>query len=341
MSKANQFDPASAIYTPAEVSTYARQQIQTMQVNQYRAVKFFIPGIDQYIAPLLPGQVCAVIAQTSNYKSGFPHAWERFLANQLIQEGRTDEVVIHVSVEEVVEEQAYLLFSQETGEDAGDIARGQVQNWQRLEEAAIKIGTIPIYRIGDSIARAEDFPKLHLSNMIRSIQFLRDDLLGWKVKIAAIFFDYLQAFPYDDEHRVLSGHDNQRRLQIRSDIYRLRYAAAFFNAPVVVAVQAKQHLEGAPSKDLYIPGIYDGEESSSIAQRVDRGISLWMPKQTHSLGSTISHKDLTFQVEEDLLWIKACKQRGRLPAGRTWPCRVNFTKNEVAIDPTIITGKDY
>ncbi len=326
------FEPASAIYTPAEVSTYAKQQIEWMRDNQHRAIRFFIPGMDQYFAPLLPGQVCALIAQTSNYKSGFMHAWERAVADQLEREARLDEVVVHVSVEESVEDQAFLLFSQETGEDAGDIARGQIQDWSKLHQAAIKVGTIPIYRIGDSLARAEDFPKLHVSNMVRSIKFLQDELLGRKVKIAALFFDYLQAFPFDDEHRMMGDKDSQRRLQVRSDIYRLRQTAAYFNAPVVVAVQAKQHLEGAPSKQFYLPGVFDGEESSSIAQRCDRVISLWMPKMNHSLGEVIDYKNMVFTVRENLLWVKVCKQRGRLPAGRSWPCLIDFNLNRILVE---------
>ncbi len=152
------------------------------------------------------------------------------------------------------------------------------------------------------------------------------------MKIAALFFDYLQAFPFDDEHRMMGDKDSQRRLQVRSDIYRLRQAAAYFNAPVVVAVQAKQHLEGAPSKQFYLPGVFDGEESSSIAQRCDRVISLWMPKMNHSLGEVIDYKNMVFTVRENLLWVKVCKQRGRLPAGRSWPCLIDFNLNRILVE---------
>lgn len=320
------FDPANAIYTPAEVSSYATQQIERMHENQHRAIKFFIPGID--FAPMLPGQVLAVLGQTSNYKSGFFHAWECAIAAQLEAENRTDEIVIHVSVEEPVEEQAFLLFSQEMGVDAGEIARGEIQDWENLYKAAIKIGTIPIFRIGDSLARAEDFPKLHVTNMIECIKHLRDNLLSYQPKIAAMFFDYLQAFPFDEDHRTIG--DNQRRLQVRSDIYKLRQAAAYFDAPVIVAVQAKQNLEA--SKNFYLPNQYDGEESSAIAQRCDRIISLWMPKQNHSVGTLLEHKNVVFMVRENLLWLKVCKQRGRLPAGRSWPCLIDFDRNKILLE---------
>jgi hypothetical protein len=322
------FSPATAIYTPAEVSKYGKEQIDFIRKNQHRALKFFVPGIDDYFAPMLPGQVCAVIAQTSNYKSGFLHAWERVAANQLKAEGR-DEIIVHVSVEEGIEEQAYLLLGIETGDNAGELARGQVQDWSRLEEAAVKIADIDIYRIGESLARSEDFPNLYLSNMIRSIKYMRDELFKDKKKIAALFFDYLQAFPFDPEIRKSGNKEAQRRLQVRDDIYRLRQAAAYFNAPVVVAVQAKQTL--AASKDTYIPGIYDGEESSAIAQRCDRVIQLWMPKMSWPVGHTLELPK-RYQVTENTLWVKVGKQRGRLPSGKGFLCRIDFTKNVISKD---------
>lgn len=323
------FEPQTAVYTPAEVSKNAVQQIEHIKENKHRAVPFFIPGIDQYIAPLLPGQIMAIIAQTSNYKSGLMYAWEYALARQLQEAGREDEIIIHVSVEECVEEQAYLLLGIETGEDAGEIARGNVQDWTRLYSAAIKIGTIPIYRIGDSLARAEDFPHLYLSNMIRAIKYMRDHMLDKHLKIAAMFFDYLQAFPFDPETRQTSNKDAQRRLQVREDIYRLRQASAMFNAPVIIGVQAKQILNASPPKAMYIPGIYDGEESSAIGQRSDRIIQLWMPKMNWPVGETVSHNNVTYRVDDNLMFLRVGKQRGRLPSGKTYRCRINFQDNTI------------
>lgn len=325
---AKQFDLETAVYTPAEVSSYAVRQIEYTEQNKHRAIHFFIPGIDQYFAPLLPGQVCAIIAQTSNYKSGFMYAWERAIAHQLQREGRQDEIVVHVSVEECIEEQAYLLLGIETGEDAGEIARGNIQDWKKLYSAAIKIGTIPIYRIGDSLARAEDFPNLYMSNMIRAIRYMKDNMLDRNLKIAALFFDYLQAFPFDPEVRRANNKDIQRRLQVREDIYRIRQAAAMFDAPAIVAVQAKQILNNSP-KAMYIPGIYDGEESSAIAQRCDRIIQGWMPKMNWPIGEAIDYGDIHYVVADNLLLLRIGKQRGRLPSGKTYKCRINFQNNMI------------
>lgn len=332
----SQFNPQTAVYTPPEVSQYGISAIQDIKDNAQRALTIGIAGIRDYYAPLMPGQLSAVIAQTSNYKSGFLHYLEKVAAHVLMIQNRTDEILIHISVEESIEEQSHLLLARESGEDAGNLGRGIVQDWDKLNEAAIKIGTIPIYRIGESLARSEDFPYLSISNMVRSINSLAEgEVTGKKLKIAGLFFDYLQAFPLDNEVKYAQM-DKQRRLQVRQDIYRLRFAAAHFKCPVWVAVQAKQKLDGA-SGQFMMPGLYDGEESSAIGQRSDRIVQLWLPKMNYPVGTTIRHNDRSFTVEDDLIFIKVGKQRGNLPSGKTWMCRIDYAKNEIA--PIKIQGE--
>lgn len=325
------FEPRTAVYTPQESSTYAVAAIQQAREMRTRGIGIPLADMEDYFAPVMPGQVCGVIAQTSNYKSGFMHWVERKAAERLAAQGREDEIIIHVSVEECVEEQVFLQMAHASGESAGKLARGIVQDWTGLMQAAIKIGNVPIYRIGDSLARAEDMPNLYMSNMIRAIKTLRDDLFEFKPKIAGIFFDYLQAFPVDPEVKQTSK-DAQRRLQVREDTFRLRQAASYFSCPVFVAIQAKQHLDGA-NPPIMLPGVYDGEESSSIAQRLDRVITLWMPKQTSPVGYTITFNDQYFKVAENQLWIKVAKQRGGLPSGKVWRCLVDFERNDIRVEP--------
>ena len=329
------FEPGTAVYTPPEVAKYGIDAIRGMDENRSRGLKYPVAEMDQYVAPLLPGQVAAVIAQTSNAKSLMLHFWERRAAEQLAAEGRGNEVIIHVSVEETVEEQAFIFLAREANllaeeqrrdirQTAGQLASGNVQDWTLLQTAATRVGGILICRIGSSLARAEDMPELYLSNMVKAIKALTEGkVTGEKITPAALFFDYLQAFPFDPEIRRTSPSD-QRRLQVREDVYRLRLASGYFACPVVVGVQAKQHLDGAPGADFQLPGIYDGEETSSIAQRFDRIITQWLPKMTHPVGKVVNHGDLSFEVTENLLWQKVAKQRGGLPSGKTWPCFVDY-----------------
>jgi hypothetical protein len=333
------FKPTTAVYTPPETATYGKQAIEAVKENERRGLDCGIADVRDYFAPVRPGQLAMLFAQTSNYKTGMLHYLETAAARQLERQGR-DEILIHVSVEENIEEQAFLLLGRELGESAGDLARGKVQDWDNLQSAAIKVGTIPIYRIGESLARADDFPNLTISNMIRAIDVLRNgEVTGKKHQIAGIFFDYLQAFPFDDEIQKRGAHLDQRRLQVRSDVYRLRQAAAYFNCPVWVAVQAKQTLSGATGQ-LMLPGLYDGKEASEISERADRLISQWMPKMSYPLGTEIKHNgQYLFTVEENQLMIKVLKQKPGLPSGKSWLCRIDFNKNIIA--PIATTRPEY
>ena len=322
-----EYRPELSVYTPDQASGMAIKAVERMANNKQRGAHLGIEMVGDYFAPVLPGQVCAVIGQTSNYKSAFLHAWQRDLAEQLAAEER-EEVIISVSTEEVVEEQVYLQLAHETGEEAGSLARGQVQNWDRLKAASVRIATIPIFRIGDSLARPENMSELYMSNMIKSIEALTSgSITGTPMKPAALFFDYLQAFPFDPEVRRSSKVD-QRRLQVREDIYRLRQASLKFDCPVIVAVQAKQNLDGAKG-DFQIPGMYDGEESSSIAQRSDRVITLWMPAKTHPPGYNLRYGNICTTVTEEMLFVRVAKQRGGLPSGKIFECHVDFTRNQI------------
>ena len=77
-----------------------------------------------------------------------------------------------------------------------------------------------------------------------------------------------------------------------------------------------------------IPGMYDGLETSSIATRFDRILSLWMPKTTHVIGQTITTSTATFTVLENQAFIKVNKQRGGLPAGLIWELKIDYQKQE-------------
>jgi replicative DNA helicase len=165
--------------------------------------------------------------------------------------------------------------------------------------------------------------------MIKAIDALVTGKVCEKVKPALIAFDYLQAFPIDPEVSKESKKD-QRNLQVREDFYRLRQLAALYKCPVIVAVQAKQELDDKSRNGSKLPGIYDAQETSAIAQRADRIISLWMPKITNLVGSEIEINGNRLKVEENMLFVKVTKQRGGLPSGQSWLCRIDFAKNEIA-----------
>jgi hypothetical protein len=321
---------ANWVYTPDEVAEASIAAIERQAKNADEPpIGIFMPDIQDYFAPMLPGQICGIIAQTSNYKSGLMHHLKHLQAEKLA-EHKSDKVLIHISVEEGIEEQAFLMFARESGESPDHIARGIVQNWEKLYEAAEVVNGIPIYRIGGILARPDNMPELYLSNMMKALDVLvKGRVVDQLIRIGAIYVDYLQAFPIDPEIKR-ANHDAQRRSQARSDVFRLKRMAAKYRCPVFVKIQTRQHLTGAPNGSLPLPGIYDGEEASFIAQRFDRLIGCFMLRMTLEPQGKYKVGGKSYDMREEDLWIKVLKQRGGLPGGRMYYCRVDFTKNTVA-----------
>lgn len=337
-----------AVYTPAETAQLGLRHVERSAQNATRAARFFISPLQGYFRDVLPGEIVAIQAQTHNYKSGFIDAWESALAAQLVAQGRTDEIIIHCDFETVIEHQAARAMAKIVDVPVGDVSRGQVPDMDLVKAAVSRIGGVPIYRIGASLGRNSiGFDDLYLSNVFRAIEYIKSDspdpdnrLHDRPRHIAAIFFDYLQATPYDPEIRR-APYESQRRLQVRSDVYRIRAMTAKLETPAFVGLQAKQVLEGAPHRDFYIPGIYDGKETSDIGERFDRMISLWMPKVSHAhlIGEFIDYRNISFPVEPWMLWMKVNKQRGGLPSGQSFPCRIDFTHNTITYDPELVTRR--
>lgn len=323
------FNERDAVFTPPEASTLGVERIRQMEQQRHRAMPLDIPDIGAYLAYLMPGEICAVQAQSHNYKSGFMNMWEHSLAWYLRENGREDEVIIHIDTETVIESLVIQEIARGSGHTVADLSRGNVHDWKKVIQSAGRIAGVNIYRVGNALGR-DDMPELYLSNIYRAVRYMKSgDLTGKQLQPACIFVDYLQALPIDPEVKGDVDIKNQRRLQVRQDVYRLRQMAAFFECPIVVGIQAKQILTGHGGQNMMIPGMYDGEETSSIAQRFDRIISLWMPKTTHTVGDMLTHRNISFEVEENMIWIKVNKQRGGLPSGKAWKCYIDFNTNRI------------
>ena len=317
-------DMAKAVFTPHEVGLAGYNSAKAAAENEKFGIDLDIAGTDikDYFAPLMPWEIVAVQAQTSNGKSYFFDWWEAQICRQLARDGRK-EIILHVSFEETIEAMAFYQYSKILDIPTSDLARGKV-DLSKLEWGMSVIDSIPVYRLGDSAQTADDAPELYLSNVYRSIKELIDGgVTGEPVKPAVIFLDYLQAFPIDPEVKG-AVQDQQRRLQVRNDVYRSRKMATHLHCPVVIGVQAKQRLDGS-NPPYQIPGMYDGEETASIAQRFDRIMSLWMPKTSYTVGDA---KDFG-TVTENGIWLKINKQRGGLPAGKSWELKWEYAKHDL------------
>lgn len=321
---------ASNIYAPNDVSNLGiAQSDKAQELSGYGIeldIKGTTPSVKEYFAPLLNWEICAVQAQTSNGKTMFTNFWMRQIAEQLRRQNR-DEVIIHVSLEESIEAIAFTEFGRILETRPADFARGVYPDRNKLLWAKSQVDGVNIWRIANSAQTPENAPRLTLSNIYRSIQELvTGSITGEKWKPATVIVDYLQILPIDDEVKSANMKD-QRRLQVDSDVARLRKMTTSLECPIIVPLQAKQELNGN-NPPYMIPGTYDGMETSGIATRFDRIISLWLPKTSYPVGSTATNKDksVAITVEEDQAFMKVNKQRGGLPAGMVWELKVNYEK---------------
>lgn len=316
------------IYAPNEKSTLGYEQAQRAASHSQFGIELDIkgttPAVKDYFAPLLPWEICAVQAQTSNGKTYFTNFWERQIVDQLKRQNR-DEIIIHVSLEESIEAMAFQDYGRILKQKPADFARGAFTDWARMLMAKKEIDGIPVRSIGESANTPDDAPELTLSNIYRSInELVSGRITGEPWKPAVIIVDYLQALPIDPETKSAQKQE-QRRLQVMSDVFRLRKMTTALQCPIIVPLQAKQELSGN-NLPYMIPGVYDGMETSAIATRFDRIISLWMPKTTHIVGQYASNKDnsTSILVKENQAFMKVNKQRGSLPAGMVWELKVDF-----------------
>ena len=332
---------ARHVYTPHEVGMAGYKEAQ--RVQEARKTGINLPHIDgcdaaEYFARLMPWEVCEVLAQTHNGKTLFADWWENGICKQLQDEGRGDECVIHVSLEESLEAMSFYQHAKVLKVSPSAIANGDV-SLDQMRLSMVEIDKIPIYRIADSsgLEDDEDQPELYLSNIYRIIRSLKDGAVtGEKIKPAVVFVDYLQALPYDPETRK-EQEDGKRRIQVRKDVYRLRQMTVHLECPIIVNVQAKQKLEGN-TLPFYIPGNYDGEETSAIAQRFDRIISLWMPKNNYPIGT---NKEGVGSITDDLCYMKVGKQRGGYPSGKSWALRWDYeARHLMSIYGATVAEKD-
>lgn len=315
------------IYTPHEVGMAGYNAVK-------RAIEFADVGIPlkiknsqlgEYFADLLPWEICAIQAQTHNGKTMFMDWWERKTVEILNETGQGGDIV-HVSHEESVEAMSLTEYGRLLDVLPAKLARGEFKDLAKLEVAMKKIDACRIWRIAESADRP-DVETLTLSNVFRALNAMQEGMITEKRKIRLIALDYLQAMPIDPEVKS-ANIDAQRRLQVREDVYRLRKMTVHLKSPILVAVQCKQKLDGA-NLPFEIPGMYDGEETSSIAQRFDRIISLWMPKTSHPVGAKITKDGQPlFTVEEDMVWLKVNKQRGGLPSGKTFQLKIDYRSRE-------------
>ena len=320
------FQPETYTKNSAVAAGIALDQAHALQALKHRAVRLDVDQIGDYLAPVMPGQYVALIGQTSHWKTGFLRMWQNSLSNQLIEE-RRNAAIMDISLEDTLEERMWQEIVRVSKVDMRKLVTGNIDDWAPIIMAVTKISSVPIIRIAYSLRDQPEKRQLNITNVGRCIEYACKtfDITD----VAGIYLDYLQALESEDGPSI-AGVNDQRRLRVRSDNYAFRRICGHYLCPGFLGVQAKQELSHAYSSKILLPGVYDGEETSSIGQHADRVITLWMPKQTPQIGKTVDWQGQVIHVTDNLIFVWVAKQRGNLPSGKVFPCRIDYPTQTLA-----------
>lgn len=319
------------IFTRQQAVSASIQQADDVRKNIHRALRLNIPKICDYLAPVVPGQVVVLLGQSSGGKSMFAEMWYEDHGQQLIKDGRDNEVPIVVHLEDTIEEVFWQKISNRSGISVQEVAKGEIDDWGKFTVAASKLNDATILHIAYSLTKPNAERCLSLKFIMQCIKQGMKNLtsLSYKPIVASLWLDYLQILAENEQ--AIKGVNDQRRLRVKGDMYEFRGLCQEFKAPGVLLCQAKQTLTWPYTKELLIPGLYDAEETSAIGQHADRIISVAMPKMFLRSGANFTFNGRSMPVKDKYQFVWVVKQRGKLPSGKCFLLEHNFQDNTVLV----------
>lgn len=293
--------PQALVHTPAEL---ASGFVRWAEYNKkHPGIPFGVRGLDDRIIPLRPGRMACIIARPGHGKTSLMATLAKREAERIQREGDDGRVVVYVTWEQVVEEVETLFAS------GGDFSASDV-SWCRvgldtIKRKAVSRASLPLWMIGYSLdSTTRSTPEMTLENVLAAIEGMEEN---WRVKPSLMCFDYVQIIPatgYDDRVKRVA----EMPMAVKRLAHRLGVAA-------LVGVQAGRDVDKYTVK---IPEMHHAQWGSAIEQAADLVLGLWRPAVTEALGEFVEVGDESFEVTEELFFLRMVKQRG--DAGRwTWP----------------------
>lgn len=291
------FNPSAYVLTASQTLEKKHARDQFVKDNGHLALTFPVAGLESYIPPVQVGEVGIFGAGSYHGKSLFLKYW-LFMAQKKVEESKKRAIVAYVSHEDTAEMTATQQIKKYNGNET------------------LYSDDLFVY-IGRSFGmKTEDIAELYMSNIIRALDFARDNKFAEPMPFAAIGYDFIQKTPPDPERRKITN-DAQRRLQLADDSMRLSNAAVTLKAPMIVASQTglKGNLNNPyikPTKDnpgMPIPGDGDFEEAKEIFQYADHAYTAWLPRMDYPVGHLVECGKWTFEVTPNLFFIRVLKAR--------------------------------
>lgn len=252
--------------------------------------------LDNFLIPLHPGDLMAVVARPGHGKSSWMAYMAKKTALDIARRGAEDEVVIYASWEQPIEE-IEAFFESGNEYSSTDMAWGRVP-MDKVRRGAVKRASLPLWFIGHSLRHAGiKKPRLYFEQVYEAIEGMRHE---YGKRPVLICLDYLQIIP------VQQG--VKRHERVAEATFQTKELLMELGVPGIVGVQAGRQVDSYADP---IPSMADAQWSSAIEQTADKQISIWRPVKTHDPAEKpyIDVGGNEFSNDEKLLVVKLLKQR--------------------------------
>jgi len=286
-----------------------------------------LPDTAGIVVPWRTGELIALVGYTSNGKTSLMNYIINQHAHSLLSYKQThldyNHICVYITWEQAIEEQTVIDLSRVTSIPASKIFKGDLKP-EELEKikgmGATSRRMLPIWLIGHSITDDRTRPRLAIENVNEMLMIIENE---YKMNIDLIVLDYLQRI----RRTVKSGDLREGYMDIVDQAKDMA-----LKCPVVLLSQAKREVN---SRQMPLPELDDGQETSNLEQSCDHYMSVWMPKQKHKIGAKFTWHNVEYEVDDKLIMVGFLKQKmGPAPIYRIYKMEYGGTKLTPA------TGRD-
>lgn len=298
------FNTEDNVFDPSQVAALAIQKASETKADDNSRVFTGLPAVtmngqevsfDDYFVMWRRSRVVGILADTSNYKTGFMTFCARNAAKRL--DASAGEVGIYCTWEDPVEDFALADIANMSGISVASVYNGGVTKTERddMMRASIKRAAFPLWLVGHSEYKNARRPRLTISDIWQALEYMVDKQ-GKNVKFVTL--DYLQRINLDD----INTHGDTRAGFVEI-MNRVKDISLAFNCAVMLGSQVKREI--AERKDRQ-PQIHDAQETSNFEQTCDGIISMQMPSKYLPVSESFAPG---IKVTKRLLAVKPIKQK--------------------------------
>ena len=285
------------VFDPSLVSTLTVGSIRASRENP-DYLKTGIPQLDDHYVMHRPRRVNGILAYTSHGKTSVMN----ILARNFVPQIGENEIILYATWEDSVEDLTLSQLAYTSRLPVTSLFSGKLNfgEWESMMSAATQRATMPLWVMGHSEQKFSRSPRLTMTDVWAAMEYIADTR---KKKVRVVILDYLQRINRDD----MKG---ETRLQYMAIMDKVKDLALAFNTDVIIGSQVGRDVKERKWKQ---PQDNDAQETSNFEQTCDGMISLWIPKKTEAMGTSLIPKTgengQEVHVTENLMLIQTLKQK--------------------------------